>query len=89
MRQWQFERLEIWRLQNGRGQLSGWALAEYISNMDGERIFPIAVFRRLTVSEERRLSAGSFSRRMFWAWPPCLRASAPSVDGFRLKHGNI
>ena len=40
---------------------------------------------RLTVSEERSLIAGSFSRRMFWAWPPCLRASAPSVDGFRLK----
>jgi hypothetical protein len=44
---------------------------------------------RLTIGEERRLIAGSFSRRMFWAWPPCLRASAASVDGFRLKHGNI
>ena len=35
-------------------QRSGWALAEFICNMDGERIFPIAVFRRLTDSEERR-----------------------------------
>ena len=30
-----------------------------------------------------------FQRRLFVGCPPCLRASAPSPDVFRLKHGNI
>ena len=57
-----------------------WHFVEYI-NVNGERIFGCSL--PLCVSEERRLIA------MFWAWPPYLRASARSVDGFRLKHGNI
>ena len=45
--------------------LWGWHFVEYISNIDGERIFAIAV-SRLTVSEERRLIARSSSGACLW-----------------------
>ena len=61
---------------------------EYISNINGERIFAIAV------SATNRQRRTPFNRSFFLAahvlgWPPCLRASAPSSDGFRLKCANL
>jgi hypothetical protein len=57
--------------------------------MDGERIFPIAVLRGLTDSEERRLIVVLSSGACLWVARLVCAHQLQVQTVFRLKHGNI